>query len=210
MLISLEQVIVKYQMKIKGIIHVGAHYGQEYEAYVNNGVTNIVFIEPCTPAFKVLQSRVGNSENVITFQCACGEANGHAEMYVETKNNGQSNSLLKARTHLIRYPEIQFNDRETVAVRRLDELPLNIANYNLLMMDTQGGELNVLKGATQTLMGIDYIYTEVNNQELYEGNAMVHEIDAFLDDQFHRVETYWVGDHGWGDAIYIRKTGIKI
>ena len=46
-------------------------------------------------------------------------------------------------------------------------------------MDVQGYELEVLKGATETLKHVDYVYCEVNRDEVYEGNAYVEEIDEF-------------------------------
>jgi hypothetical protein len=70
-------------------------------------------------------------------------------------------------------------------------------------MDVQGFELEVLKGATETLKGIDYVYCEINRDEVYEGCAKIWELDAFLKD-FTRVETSWAGG-SWGDAIYIKK-----
>jgi hypothetical protein len=70
-------------------------------------------------------------------------------------------------------------------------------------MDVQGYELEVLKGSENTLKGIDYIYTEVNRDELYENNAFIEEIDNFLDN-YTRVATDWSGNT-WGDALYIKK-----
>ena len=125
-------------------------------------------------------------------------------MNTETVNSGQSNSILKPKTHLKQHPEIVFNGTERVTVMPLDILITDKANYNFLMMDCQGYELEVLKGATETLKGINYCYTEINKAELYEGCAKVWEIDQYLSD-FQRVETAaWIGD--WSDAFYIRKT----
>lgn len=202
-MIPFRPAIQRHGMAIRGVVHVGAHYGQEYEQYISNGIRDIVFIEPCAPAYKVLQGRVGADPSVVLFQCACGEEDGHGEMNVELHNEGQSNSLLKPKKHMEYYPHIQFVATETVPIRKLDNLPFDRSRYNLLMMDTQGAELLVLKGAWQTLPWIDYIYTEVNDQELYEGNALVSQLDEFLTD-FTRVEDHWAGTQGWGDSIYIR------
>ena len=60
-------------------------------------------------------------------------------------------------------------------------------------------------GAVKTLEHIDYVYCEVNRDEVYEENAFVEEIDKFL--KFYnmdRVETDWIGDI-WGDALYIKR-----
>lgn len=206
MLIPLKAAIARHNLKITGIVHVGAHWGQELADYHSNGIYDIVFIEPGVAAFNTLNSRIGpDDKRIVMFNCACGEAEGYADLHVEQQNQGQSSSLLIPKKHLEYYPHIQFVATERVPVRTLDSLPFSRGKYNLLMMDTQGAELLVLKGATETLKDINYIYTEVNDQELYEGNAMVGELDAYLVD-FARVETHWVAQHGWGDAIYIRKT----
>lgn len=205
MLIPLLPVKEKFKMDIRGVVHVGAHWGQEYEAYKQCGASDIIFIEPCEKAFRRLESLFGKMEDVKLMQCACGSADANAEMFVEENNQGQSNSLLQPVRHLTYYPQIQFPLREMVPVRKLDNLVFHRANYNFLMMDTQGSELMVLRGAVNTLPFIDYIYTEVNDQELYAGNALITELDAFLPD-FKRVETFMVDNKGWGDAVYIRSS----
>lgn len=78
--------------------------------------------------------------------------------------------------------------------------------YNIFAMDVQGYEGEVLKGATETLKGIDVVYTEVNRGSTYKGNALIEEIDEMLS-EFTRVETYWPSPNWtWGDACYVRKT----
>ena len=54
---------------------------------------------------------------------------------------------------------------------------------------------------------IDYIYSEVNKAELYEGCAQMNELDNFLGEYgFKRVETYWPETwDNWGDAFYIKE-----
>jgi len=64
--------------------------------------------------------------------------------------------------------------------------------------------LEVLKGGTKTLEHVDYVYCEVNRDEVYENNALVEELDEFLAGYgMKRVETDWAGEI-WGDALYIR------
>ena len=57
----------------------------------------------------------------------------------------------------------------------------------------------------KTLEKNDCVYTEVNNTEVYEHNALIEEIDEFLKDYtMVRVVTDWMGGT-WGDAFYIRQ-----
>jgi FkbM family methyltransferase len=202
MLIDLKKAVRKYSMQIRGCVHVGGHFGQEYMTYKVLGIRNIVFIEPCANAFNALVASFEECEDVKLFNCACGAEEGTATMYTETANTGMSNSLLKPVKHLDQYPSIQFTGREDVEVKTLDSLDFDKHKYNMLCMDVQGYEAEVLKGATETLQHIDYVYCEVNRDEIYEGCAKVWDLDVMLKD-FTRVETSWAGGQ-WGDAIYIK------
>lgn len=192
----------KYNLEIRGIIHVGAHFGEEYlDYYKPDGVRHIVFFEPLRRSFEVLSKNVGD-EGVLVNK-ALGREPGTREMYVETENNGQSSSLLKPKMHLEVYPHIQFPDRIEVEVSTLDLEISNPKRYNFLNIDVQGFELEVFRGGEKTLKNIDYIMAEVNRAELYEGCVQVDELDRFLSGfGFDRVETHWEGT--WGDAFYIK------
>jgi FkbM family methyltransferase len=192
----------KYNMNIKGIIHVGAHYGEEVGDYINSGINDIVLFEPLKDNFRILSERIKEFQaNIILHQVALGSSENKTSMYV-SDNEKQSSSILKPKVHLSHHPDVYFPDIEEVEVKLLDNYEYN--EYNYLHMDVQGYELEVLKGATETLKHIDFIYCEVNRDELYEGNAYVEQIDEFLSEyDMKRVETYWLGDL-WGDALYVK------
>jgi FkbM family methyltransferase len=208
MLIDLKKAVAKHRMQINGVIHVGAHFGQEYQIYRELGISPILFIEPCDKAFKALQETFKECPEVTLFQSACGSEFSIGTMNVEQANQGMSNSLLKPAKHLEQYPSIKFTTTEEVEVRKLDEIVEHLGfSGNLLVMDVQGFELQVLKGAPETLKGIDYILLELNRDEVYHNCAKVWEIDAFLQ-EFTRVETNWAGG-SWGDGLYI-KTNLHV
>lgn len=199
MLLNFKELVKEYNLKITGVCQVGAHEGQEIEMFKELGIKQGKFFEPCKEAFyKLLKHKIPGYQ---FYQTALGSESGLYLMINKTKvNEGQSNSLLKPKIHLDYYPDITFDETEEVGVNKLDWFTFPVCN--LLVMDVQGYELEVLKGATETLKGIDYIYTEVNREELYEGCVMVDELDNFLSD-FKRVETKWT-NRGWGDAMYIK------
>ena len=77
--------------------------------------------------------------------------------------------------------------------------------YNFLNIDVQGYELEVFKGAFESLKNIDYIISEVNRDEVYENCPHIDELDKYLSQlNFKRVETDWAGN-SWGDALYVKK-----
>ena len=205
MVISLDKIIDTYHLDIKGVIHIGAHWGQEYADYKRRGIKKVIFFEPVKDNFKMLKSKIPDSDDVMLFNIALGNETGKKKMFTEKANNGQSSSLLKPKGHLYQYPYIVFNREEIVDVYKLDDIAFERSDYNMINIDVQGYELEVFKGAVETIKHMDIIYTEVNCDEVYEGCASVEQLDAFLKDfGFQCVETDWVGVT-WGDALYLKK-----
>jgi len=217
MLLPLQEILNKYNLKPKGVIHVGAHWAEEHEDYLKCGIERFVYIEPCRDAYIKMLDKVSyyNAGNVIceskipaikSFNVACGSEEADMPMYVSHKNQGQSNSLLKPELHLQQHPEVVFDDAEVVKVVTLDSLAIEKEGYDMLAMDVQGYEGEVLKGATETLKHINIVYTEVNRGETYKGNMLIEEMDEFLwEHGFNRFETHWPSPNWtWGDALYIK------
>lgn len=205
MLLSFSSLVKQYSVTVSGVIHVGGHIGQEMETYKKNDVKNLIVFEPQKEPFKKL-SNVANSlnfDNLKLVNKALGNSCNSVEM--TCNDDGLCSSILNPKHVLEQYPNIIFDRKEVVEMVTMDSIIEENHNYNFLNMDTQGYELEVLKGATKTLQRIDCVYTEVNNTEVYEDNALIEEIDEFLKDyDMVRVETDWMGGT-WGDAFYIRQ-----
>ena len=124
-------------------------------------------------------------------------------MYV-SDHGGMCSSVLKPKIVLEQYPGIKFPRKETVKMIRLDDAEIDISDFNFINIDVQGYELEVLRGSENTLNNIDYVYTEINVEEVYENAPHVDELDKFLSTYgFSRVETDLSGTT-WGDAFYIK------
>lgn len=207
MIISLNKIIIDYKLDIRGVIHVGAHHGQEYFDYVKQGIENMIFFEPVAFNYKKLLETLPKKKNIKTFNLALGNETGTKKMYIE-KEKGMSCSLLKPETHLKQYPHIKFGMRETVAINKLDNIKFNRNLHNMINIDVQGYELEVFKGGMKTLESIDVIYTEVNFKELYKDCCHVEDLDDFLKKfGFVRILTK-APEKTWGDALYLKYESI--
>ena len=202
MLIDIKNYIKK---PICGVIQIGAHKGGEMSV-IEELTDNILLFEPQKNIFNELIKNIKNSPNIIAENFALGSENKKERMYKEHMNSGQSSSILEPMLHTIQYPGIIFDDYEDIEVKTLDSYFTNkTTKYNLILLDVQGYELEVLKGAKETLKNVDYILCEVNRAELYKKCPMVEEIDVFLNQYgFKREVTNWVG-FTWGDAFYIKQ-----
>lgn len=194
---------------VSGICHVGAWRAAEIHEYKENfcGVSGIVGDFPVTfiEADKSIEEHIVNSiaeyDDVDYKMVAAGSSFADAVFYAAT--NEQSSSLLKPKEHLRAHPRVKFHDPVDIKIEPLDHI-MRGKSFNFLIMDVQGYELEVLKGAAELLADIDYIHAEINRAELYEGCVMVSDLDMFLQD-FVRVNTEWWPGQDWGDAFYIRR-----
>lgn len=203
MLLDLTKISKKYGLNIKGVLHIGAHYGQENKVYEELQIENRIFFEPLSNNFRKLSENVDSKFTLINK--ALGDFNGEVEMYVEKENSGQSSSVLKPSLHLVQYPNITFQDKERVEIARLDDIEFDRESFNFINIDVQGYELEVFKGASETLKSVDYIMTELNIEELYEGGARYRDVEKFLAGYgFKIVETDWAG-FTWGDGFFIKE-----
>lgn len=204
MLLDIQKIFSTHPISKRGVIHVGAHFGEEYSEYEALGIENMMFFEPTSVSFEQLVKNLGD-KNVTLVNKAVGNANQEIEINLETRNDGQSNSILKPTRHLIDYPKIKFETVEIVEMVRLNDFIQAPELFSVLNMDVQGYELEVLKGATEVLPSIEAIFTEVSYDKLYENSALIGDLDHFLKDHaFFRMETIWWKKSCWGDALYIK------
>lgn len=215
MLINFSKLKKKYDMNITGIIHVGAHYGEEFSEYLNNHVQVIHAFEPLSSNLKILKKiakKIKTKVKIYPFALGNVKKN-KKKIFLSSNNELQSSSFLKPKLHLIQHPDISFEKKEIVKINKLDNL--NIRDSNYMSIDVQGFELEVLKGSKKTLNIIDYIYCEVNTDETYSNNPLMKDIDKYLKKyNFKRVETFFPTYkkyffsfkkyYSWGDALYIK------
>ncbi len=210
--IEIGPILEKYGITPRGIIHVGAHEGEELEKYRELGIRNTVLIEANPEVYQRLKEKVKHFSDVRTYHCAITDFDGTVDLHIT--NMDQSSSILSLADHAKIYPQISECETVSVPALTLDtlghELRLGGELYNILSMDIQGAELSALEGASNLLSGVDLIYTEVNWKELYKGCALIDDIDSFLESRgFLRVATLSSFHPSWGDAIYVRKTLIE-
>ncbi|MEG4352128.1 FkbM family methyltransferase [Microcoleus sp. LAD1_D3] len=212
-LLDLQQLCGKHSVTPRGIIHIGAHEGKEIARYRAMGVQRVLFVEANPAVFERLKTNIAGFPHVLAVNCAVSNINGTSTLYVTSMD--QSSSILPLKDHQKFYPEIKEVERVVVESRTLDtlleELQINPADFNILNIDIQGAELLALQGATNVLRHIEAINTEVNYEELYEGCALIDEIDDFLERcGFDRVATTTPFHPSWGDAFYVKKPAVTM
>jgi FkbM family methyltransferase len=205
MILDFNKLYNEYNLKIRGVISIGAYDGSETKIFEEKGINNFIYFEPSKKNFELLKRNVTDNGNL--YNIALGEENKKINLYVESNNGGSSSSLLKSKLHSVYYPHIIFSETEEVVMKKLDDIEFDRNLFNFISIDVQGYELHVLKGGKNTLDNIDYIMTEINKVELYENCVIFEELNLFLENHgFIMVDINWYGET-WGDAFFIRKNG---
>ena len=153
------------------------------------------------------KQRIGDKLNI--YQCVVYDENDK-EVEFNITNNGQSSSILPFGSHARNHPHVKVVYQETLKTTRLDKLiednQIPIEKLNFVNLDIQGVELRALKSMEKHLQHVDYIYTEVNTEQVYQGCDEIGQIDEYLKQfGFERLATQVYEQYGWGDAFYVKK-----
>jgi len=160
------------KMAIDCVLDVGANTGQFGQQLRDIGYKGrIVSFEPIQSNFEQLEMVAGRSNDWRACKIALGSSDGQQDINV-TENSVFSSFLTPLPESNTLFPQNRTERSESVQVRRLDglfhECVEGLSNPKVyLKLDTQGFDLEVLKGATKILPQIAALQTEMSFQAIY-------------------------------------------
>ena len=165
------------------MIHIGANAGQERKLYDHHGL-RVLWVEPIPEVFRELAANVAPYPLQTAVQRLVTDKDGEEYTFHVSNNEGLSSSVLPLKLHREIWPDVVYSRtltlRGTTLPTLLREEEIDPGEYDALIMDTQGSELMILKGAEPMLRRFMFIKTEVADFEAYEGCGQLSEIAAFL------------------------------
>src|SRR5262249_23138110 len=99
-----------------------------------------------------------------------------------SNNSGLSSSILDLHLHKDIWPQVTFTHDLTLRSIRLPSAlaDTDLAEYDALVLDTQGSELLILQSGATILSRFKFIQVEAANFEAYRNCATVDTINTFL------------------------------
>jgi len=165
------------------LIDVGANKGQYAISQRANGYKGeILSFEPLSAAHEHLIALAKDDVNWrIADRMALGETSGEIEINL-AGNSASSSILPMLNACLVAEPESRYVGKETVALRRLDDvLELKMFGRKIfLKLDVQGFEAYVLNGAEHVLAIALAVQLEMSLLPLYQGERLMPEMQQFL------------------------------
>ncbi len=162
------------------VVDIGAHHGQ-FALLIRHlyPSARLLCVEPLPGSIGRLRQTVGSDHNVAIAETALAAQPGRQTMHVSCKTD--SSSLLPILQPFVdAFPGTEEAATVEVPVSTLDDLvrDAGVARPALLKIDVQGGELDVLDGATEALKLFDAVFVECSFVEFYLGQALADEVIA--------------------------------
>jgi len=189
-----------------GVIHVGANVGQERELYGRLGL-RVIWIEPVPEVFKTLVVNLQSYPRQAAFQYLVTDQDDVEYTFHVSTNDAESSSILELNLHRDIWPEVSYCRTMTLQGTTLASLlqreRIAIGDYDALVMDTQGSELLVLRGADPVLQSFRFIKTEVADFDSYVGCCQLRDIDAFVTERgFKEISRRRFAERAEGGSYY--------
>jgi FkbM family methyltransferase len=150
------------------LVDVGIAFGSPF-LYRAIPKAKYYLIEP-VPCCKPILEKLTKQLNAEAFNVAAGSEDGEISLFVHSDVSGSSSFKELD-------PRLQDGEAVTIPMRKLDSLiPADIRRPCLLKIDTQGAELNVIKGAERLLKSVDVAILEVSFHQFREGIPEIAEV----------------------------------
>lgn len=170
----------------RGVIHVGASTGQERTVYADRGL-NVLWIEPIPEVFQLLDHNIRDFPSQRAIQALVSDVDNQVQDFYVTTNFGQSSSMFPLAEHLQVWPSVSCAGKMAMSTVTLDTLVkthgVDLEKYCGMVVDTQGAELNVLRGAADTLKKLDWVVTEIWDFQAYAGCTQYADLQRFMASQ---------------------------
>jgi FkbM family methyltransferase len=167
-------------MNSKGVLHIGAHYGQEGHFYSEQDL-NVIWIEAIPEVYSELVKNISVFDKQTAYCALVGDKNIAGVDFHVSNNNGSASSIFEISENS-EFESVAMKEKIQISMTRLDNLLSNveIADYNHWIIDVQGAELLVLQGAGNLLAFCQSITVEVSTRETYINGAKYEELKSFL------------------------------
>ena len=167
--------------------------------------------EPLPACHKLLEQELSKHDDAHLYRCAVGAQAGELEIHYT--GDSKMSSALKPKPNIAsayQTGDLMVRQKIKVPVVTLDEALAGVEQIDLLKVDVQGFEMEVFRGATQTLARSRAVLLEVNYVQHYENAASFEDVFDFLRVRQFRVvgisPPYGSGSEGplWADAMFVR------
>ena len=163
-----------------GVIHIGAHKGQEASDYAAHHLP-VIWFEGDPEIFADLQSYISKFDSQKAINALLGKKDGLDVDFFIASNDGMSSSIHQFGRDM-NHEGLEMVQTKRLLMRRLDKLlsKNEAMKYSHWVIDVQGSELEVLEGAGELVDSAASLEIEVSTREEYAGGSKWPEVLDYL------------------------------
>jgi len=169
--------------KVRGVIHVGANSGQERLLYNELGL-EVIWIEPVPATFERLRANLAEFPKQRAYRYLITDEDDRKYVFHISNNEAASSSILPIAKHKQMWPDVEYTDAITLTSSTLNTFvkreSVNLQKFQALILDTQGSELLILRGASKILPEMRFVKVEVPDFESYAGCCQLAQMSEFM------------------------------
>ena len=168
------------QRQSNGILHIGAHIGQEAKLY-NSLELPVYWIEADPDLYNKLLENLRDFPNQIAINALVSQECTETAVFYTSSNNGESSSIFPLAGNPY-WKGLSNIGTQILPSKKLDCIFIGnkLAGYDYWVVDVQGAELKVLQGAIECLQFCHYLNLEVSQEVMYRGGALYNDLLIFL------------------------------
>lgn len=185
----LPEVLASHGIPADWVLHIGAHHGEEVEVYRQCGFEQISLVEPDPRSARLLHDRYGGDPDITVWACAAvAEKAGTATLHYAGRTV---------------WSGLRPHPSATGQQVTVDTVALNTIQHdaNVLVIDTQGTELEILSAAD--LGRLDLVIVETTRRP-GDGAALYDDAVTDMRRRGWQVTEEWVHDgSGYTDTLFV-------
>ena len=208
--------ILRKNFSINYFIDVGSHLGTYSDLILKYfKKSKIIMIEPQKEIFKKIKLKYKNNKKILILNHAISDKNVNRNLYINyhdltsslTKFN-YNNNYLKIKSKIFNTtPHGMIKEKLIIKTIKMSTLlsKENITNVDLIKIDTEGHELEVLKGMGDKIKKIKNILIEIHNDKIFidYNPKKVHQY--LLKNNFILLKKFKFPFTKWEDRFYKQK-----
>jgi FkbM family methyltransferase len=178
----------KFKNNIGLAIDVGAHHGETISFLIKNFKFNAIYaFEPNLESYKILKKKIDSADkNIILINKGVGIRNEKKILIESTDSTSATYCDFNRNSAYLKRKQIFFDfkinkKQETQLLNLSTFIKKNkIKKIDYLKIDTEGYELNVLKGLNKYIKKIRLIHFEHHYDDMYKKKYTFHDINCYL------------------------------
>jgi FkbM family methyltransferase len=196
-------------------IDIGGFEGSYSNLFLKK-VSKIYIFEPQKKYFNLLKLKFKSKKKVKIFNFALGQKNMESVININFLESTSSLSKINTSSKWYLFKKFIFRNRtikekQKTKVKKLDSIKeiSKIKKISLIKIDTEGFEINVLKGSQKTLEKTKYLLVEFHENNMYK-NYNENKIDTYIKNKnFIFLKKFKFPFIPFSDRIYLNSKFLK-